>query len=101
MATRAEYYVGIDTHKFSHTVSVINYDTDKILTFSFDNTPEHFDSALGRILEVTENEPLIFGLEDVKSFGFMFSEFLDERDYTVHHVNPKTCRLLTTVITQL
>ena len=88
MATRPEYYVGIDTHKYSHTVSVINYDTDKILTFSFENTPEHFESALGCILEVTENESLIFGLEDVKSVGFMFSEFLDERDYIVHHVNP-------------
>lgn len=88
MTQETEYYVGIDTHKYTHTVSIINGATDKILTFSFENRPEHFESALSRILEVTEDKRFIVGLEDVKSFGYMFSKFLNENSYDVYHVNP-------------
>jgi len=85
---RPEYYIGVDTHKYIHTACVMNYDTDSLLTFTFNNEPSEFDGVMSKITKVTGGSNIIFGLEDVNSFGLLFSRYLDERGYTVKYVNP-------------
>ena len=88
MQNRPEYYVGVDTHKYIHTACILNYDMDNLLTFTFDNIPSEYDEAMNKILEVTKCDDIIFGLEDVQSFGLLFSHCVSEKGYIVKHVNP-------------
>lgn len=86
--TTPRFYIGVDTHKFTHTACVINYDTDILLTFTFKNQPSAFSEVLHKILEVTRCKDIIFGLEDTQSFGFHFSHYLTSIGFTVKQVNP-------------
>ena len=88
MQNRPEYYVGVDTHKYIRTACILNYDMDNLLTFTFDNIPSEYDEAMNKILEVTKCNDIIFGLEDVQSFGLLFSHCVSEKGYIVKHVNP-------------
>lgn len=85
---RPSFYIGVDTHKYIHTACVMNYDADNVLTFTFKNEPQYFEEALQKILEVTKTKNIIFGLEDVHSFGLLFSHYLTNLKYDVKHVNP-------------
>ncbi len=85
---KPSFYIGIDSHKFTHTACVINYDTEKLLTFTFKNELQYFDEVLQKILSITKTKNIIFGLEDVNSFGLHFSQFLTDKQYLVKHVNP-------------
>ena len=88
MRERPKYYIGIDTHKFTHTACVMNYDTDSLLSLTFENAPSEYEEALNKILDVTKTDSIIFGLEDVNSCGLLFSRYLDEKGYIVKYVNP-------------
>lgn len=85
---KPRFYIGVDTHKFIHTICVINADTDNLLTFTFENEPRHYTEALSKILKVTRSKEIIFGLEDTQSFGFLFSHFLTTNKFEVKQVNP-------------
>ncbi len=85
---KPSFYIGIDPHKFIHTACVINYDTDKLLTFTFKNEPQYYDEALNKIIKVTKSKDIIFGLEDTQSSGLLFSYFLTKFGFDVKQVNP-------------
>lgn len=85
---KPQYYIGVDTHKYTHTACIINNDNDTLLTFDFKNQPQYFNEALKKIKEVTKYHLTIFGLEDTQSFGFLFSNYLNEKGYEVKQVNP-------------
>lgn len=83
-----KFFVGIDSHKYLHTATVINQDTDILLTFTFKNEPQHYPHALQKIQKVIHNHSVIFGLEDTMSFGLHFSYYLQEYNYEVKQVDP-------------
>jgi Transposase and inactivated derivatives len=85
---KPSFYIGIDTHSKIHTLCIINIDIDKLLTFTFKNQPEQFEEVLQKILQTTKSTNILFGLEDVNSFGLLFSLFLNDKGYDVKHVNP-------------
>ena len=85
---KPSFYIGVDTHQNTHTACIINYDTDKVLTFTFKNEPQYYPEALQKMLDVTKTKNIIFGLEDVHSFGLHFSQYLTHLEYVVKHVNP-------------
>lgn len=82
------FYIGVDTHKFTHTACVINTGNDKLLTFTFKNQPRYFDEVLIKIKLISKHHAIIFGLEDTQSFGFLFSNYLTQKGYEVKQVNP-------------
>ena len=86
--SKPRFFVGVDSHKFLHTATVINIDTDKLLTFTFKNEPQFFDNALSKIIKVTKCKDVIFGLEDTASFGLHFSYYLIKFGFEVKSVDP-------------
>ena len=67
---------------------MLNQDTDKLVTFTFTNEPAYFEEALQKIKKVTKEQHVIFGLEDIYSFGLHFSYYLTNRNYDVKLVDP-------------
>ncbi len=69
---------------------MINSDTDKLLTFTFENVPASFDQALSKIIKVTKTKNIVFGLEDTMSFGLHLSYYLTNFGFEVKQINPTT-----------
>ena len=81
-------YVGIDSHKDTHTAVFLNCFFEKLGELTFDNTACKFDVFLAQA-EVYKQEgtTFIFGLEDISSFGRALTVFLLNHNHHVKHVN--------------
>jgi hypothetical protein len=81
-------YVGVDSHKETHTAVFIDCFFDKLGEITFKNLPSEYGAFLleaGRLkMDGTE---LLFGLEDATSFGRTFAVFLADSRQRAKHVN--------------
>lgn len=83
-------FIGVDTHKETHTLVGTNVACEKLCELTFENSHSGFQEALKNILKTSENnslEPLI-GLEDSGGSGFSFARFLNGQLLPVKTVNP-------------
>ena len=81
-------YVGIDSHKDTHTAVFMDCFFEKTGELTFDNLPSKFGAFLTDALTFqSEGTTLIFGLEDTSAYGRALTVFLRNNGYTVKHAN--------------
>ena len=83
-------YVGVDCHKRTHTASIINCFNEPLGTITFTNEVKSFKALTDLVNTVlTENEDTtpVFGLEDIKHFGYSLCNYLLSKKYDVKYVN--------------
>jgi len=81
-------YVGIDSHKDTHTAVFIDCFFEKLGQLQFNNLPSSFDSFLQQANEfLLPDTTLMFGLEDISSYGRNLTVFLKNHGLQVKHVN--------------
>jgi len=81
-------YVGIDSHKDTHTAVFLDCFFEKLGTVSFPNRPSAFGRFLTGALKLrAEGTTLLFGLEDVSVYGRSLTAFLGRNGQEVKHVN--------------
>jgi len=81
-------YVGIDSHKETHTAVFIDCFFEKLGEITFDNLPSKFDAFLADALKLQQDETiLMFGLEDISMYGRSLAVFLRDNKQQVKHVN--------------
>jgi transposase len=81
-------YVGIDSHKDTHTAVFIDCFFEKLGEVKFGSMPSGFPEFLkeaGRFK--ADGTEFIFGLEDVSAYGRTLTAFLTEQGEKVKHVN--------------
>jgi transposase len=80
-------YVGVDTHKWTHTAVVINCFAEKLGEVTIQNRPAEFEGFLKDIKVYTKRGvTLVFGLEDTASSGRELAIFLLKKKKTVKQV---------------
>ena len=81
-------YIGVDTHKHTHTAVIINCFNEKLGELTFENRPSTFDAFLQWAVKYAEKgiSP-VFGLEDTGSSGRALAVFLKGKKKTVKKVN--------------
>jgi transposase len=78
-----EYFAGVDTHKETHAIVVINKLGEPLESFTIEARPEGYSSAMER----TEKYPdLIWGLEGTGSYGRPFANALIRAGRVVYEV---------------
>jgi transposase len=81
-------YVGIDSHKETHTAVFINCFFEKLGEISFANLPNEFGGFLENAQKFQlEGTTFIFGMEDCSSYGRTLARFLTGNGQHVKHVN--------------
>lgn len=81
-------YVGIDTHKKTHTAVIINCWNEKLDEITFDNKPAAYEDLLKMVSgHLDKGIKPIFGLEDVTSVGRALTMFLLKHKHMVKYVN--------------
>lgn len=82
-------FVGVDSHKHSHTFVFVDCFSRELGTMTCSNIPRDFDC----FLKEAKNKYLIqgttfcFGLEDTTHYGRPLTRFLTDLNYLVKHVN--------------
>ena len=81
-------YVGIDSHKDTHTAVFVDCFFEKLGELTFDNLPSKFGEFLEDALKLQQDgTTLLFGLEDISSYGRTLTTFLKNNNQLVKHVN--------------
>jgi len=81
-------YIGIDSHKSTHTAVFIDFFFEKLGDLTFTNLPSKFDDFLKEAEKFKmDGTTLLFGMEDVSAYGRSLAVFLTEKGYQVKHVN--------------
>jgi len=81
-------YVGIDSHKDTHTAVFIDCFFEKLGEVQFNNRPSCFDEFLLQAQTyLMPDTCFMFGLEDVSSYGRTLMVFLKSKGQQVKHVN--------------
>jgi len=81
-------YVGVDSHKETHTAVFLDCFFEKIGEVSFENMPDKFGDFLERAKKFqSEGTSLMFGMEDCSSYGRNLMKFLKNNGHHVKHVN--------------
>jgi len=81
-------YVGIDSHKDTHTAVFLDCFFEKRGEIAFENLPSKFGAFLSQAEELmTDGTTLLFGLEDVTAYGRTLVSFLKANNQPVKHVN--------------
>ena len=82
-------YVGIDSHKETHTAVFIDCFYDKLGEIVVDNLPSKFEKFLDDAQKLQQDgTSLLFGMEDVSAYGRLLAVFLKANNQQVKHVNP-------------
>jgi len=82
-------YVGIDSHKATHTAVFIDCFFGKIGEICFNNLPSEFPAFLEDANKLkVEGTTLLFGLEDISSYGRNLLRFLKDNEQKIKHINP-------------
>ena len=81
-------YVGIDSHKATHTAVLLDCFFEKLGEITFNNLPSCFQSFLNEADKLkTDGTELMFGLEDTGMYGRTLAAFLTGNGMTAKHVN--------------
>ena len=81
-------YIGVDTHKGTHTAVIINCYNEKLGEITFLNKPSAFPELLVEVKKHTKKGiGTAYGLEDTGSAGRALAAFLIENKKTVKKVN--------------
>jgi len=81
-------YVGVDSHKDTHTAVFLDCFFEKLGEISFENLPSKFGAFLSEADKLKmEGTTLLFGLEDVSAYGRTLTVFLKNNGQAAKHVN--------------
>ena len=80
-------YAGVDSHKLTHTATIIDCFNEKLGTITFKNNNEGFVSLIKLANQVGDNTQVIYGLEDTKQYGYLLANFLMKNGLIVKHIN--------------
>jgi len=81
-------YVGIDSHKDTHTAAFLDCFFDKLGEIQFENLPSKFPEFLENASKLRQDgTTLLFGLEDISAYGRTLAVFLKGKGQLVKHVN--------------
>jgi len=81
-------YVGIDSHKNTHTAVLLDCFFEKLGKVTFNTMPSEYPAFLREAENLkTQGTKLVFGLEDATLYGRTLARFLNEGGYIVKHVN--------------
>ena len=81
-------YVGIDSHKDTHTAVFLDCFFEKLGELQFSNRPSAFDGFLQQAQAyLMPGTTFMFGLEDVAAYGRMLVIFLKDKGQEAKHVN--------------
>lgn len=81
-------YVGIDSHKDTHTAVILNCFCEKLHEVKFINVPGEFENVLTYIEKYRlVGTTLVFGIEDTTAYGRSLTVFLVGKKLKVKHVN--------------
>lgn len=83
-------FVGIDTHKDSHTAAVLDGYFEVVATISFDNDRAGFARFDEKLKKLSKGRELIFGLEDSQGLGSFLASYLTGKGYETLEINPVT-----------
>ena len=82
-------YVGMDSHKDTHTAVFLNCFFEKRGQITFENIPSKFGGFLSEAHALKqEGTTLLFGLEDVSAYGRSLTVFLLDHGQRVKHTPP-------------
>jgi len=81
-------FVGVDTHKNSHTAAVLNGYFDVLTTIVFANNQEGFCHLTGKLKKLASGRNLVFGLEDSHGLGSFLAQYLIDKGHLAMEVNP-------------
>lgn len=80
-------YIGIDTHKETHTATFINFLNEKLSTITFTNDLVGYNYLIKETNKLKGNLTPVFGLEDTKLYGYGLASFLFNNKYWVKYIN--------------
>ena len=81
-------YVGIDSHKDTHTAVFIDCFFEKLGEVQFHNRPSSFDDFLQQAQAyLMDGTIFMFGMEDCSSYGRSLMVYLTQNGHHVKHVN--------------
>ena len=83
-------FVGVDTHKKSHTAAVFSSYFDLLATITFTNNFDGFSKFLAKLEKLSKGKTLVFGLEDSQGLGNFLAEFLLKKGFYVVDIDPVT-----------
>ena len=83
-------FVGVDTHKNSHTAAVFSNYFDSLATITFANSFLGFSDFLTKLEKLSDGKAMIFGLEDSQGLGNFLAEFLIKKGFYVVDIDPVT-----------
>jgi len=81
-------YVGIDSHKDTHTAVFLDCFFEKLGEVTFENLPSKFGTFLAKAEKLkVDGTTLLFGLEDVSMYGRLLAVFFRDNSQKMKHVN--------------
>ena len=81
-------YVGVDSHKDTHTAVFLDCFFEKLGAVTFLNRPSKFDEFLDEARQYQQDgTTFMFGLEDTANYGRALTIFLNKNGQAVKHVN--------------
>jgi len=83
-------FVGVDTHKNSHTAAVFSNYFNLLATITFANSFLGFSDFLTKLEKLSDGKAMIFGLEDSQGLGNFLAEFLIKKGFYVVDIDPVT-----------
>jgi len=87
-------FIGVDTHKFTHTAVIVNCWGDKLGAITFENKPSAFMSLLEEVKKHTKRGfKAVYGLEDCGGVGRALAVFLLQNEKTVKEVLPSLANI--------
>jgi len=81
-------FVGIDTHKDSHTAAVMDGYFNVVDTITFANRYGGFDKFAEKVDSIAAGRSIVFGLEDSQGLGFFLADYLIQKGFSPIDVNP-------------
>jgi len=83
-----QLFVGIDTHKNSHTAAVLDSYFSTLSTITFANSFNGFNELVEKLEKMAKGKTYLFGLEDSQGLGSFLAEFLLKKGFSVVDINP-------------
>ena len=83
-------FVGVDTHKKTHTAAAFSSYFDLLATITFTNNFDGFSKFLAKLEKLSKGKTLVFGLEDSQGLGNFLAEFLIKKGFYVVDIDPVT-----------